>query len=88
MEINDLKNKILEKLKEGSLEDADVASILRKDSAIVKDGQNSSDQELSALKKTLDEKYRGLITEYDFRVSKALFPPGLDPGHFQIGYAV
>ena len=45
MEINDLKNKILEKLKESSPGGVDVASMLQKDTPKVKDTKNTSNQE-------------------------------------------
>ena len=66
MEINDLKNKILEKLKESSLDGADVASILQKDSPKVKEPEKTADQELVVLKKSLDE-YRNRLDAAEFK---------------------
>ena len=66
MEINDLKNKILEKLKESSPGGVDVASILQKDTRKVKDTKNTDDQELAILKKSLDE-YRDKLDASEFK---------------------
>ena len=66
MEINDLKNKILEKLKESSPGGVDVASMLQKDTPKVKDTKNTSNQELDILKKSLDE-YRNKLDASEFK---------------------
>ena len=66
MEINDLKNKILEKLKESSPGGVDVASMLQKDTPKVKDTKNTDDQELVILKKSLDE-YRNKLDASEFK---------------------